>query len=187
MKKYLVSFIFAVIFVGYATYQSIGTSTPTVASTETPSSTQTPATSAAAGSAPPPENTVQTRTVATAQTSSTQTSPQQTQTQPVQQPAPAQPKGQYADGTYTGPAVNAFYGFIQVQATVSGGALTDVQFLRYPNDRGTSVYINQQAMPLLRQEAIAAQSAQVNGVSGASDTSAAFVQSLAAALSQAKS
>lgn len=92
----------------------------------------------------------------------------------------------YKDGTYTGAEADAFYGFIQVKATVSGGKLTDVAFLQYPNDRSDSVAINQYAMPQLKQQAIQVQSAQVDGVSGATDTSQAFIQSLGDALSQAK-
>ncbi len=61
-----------------------------------------------------------------------------------------------------------------------------MQFLQYPDTHSTSVYINQQAMPYLQQEAIQAQSANVNIVSGATDTSIAFQQSLASALAQAK-
>lgn len=91
----------------------------------------------------------------------------------------------YKDGTYTGDAADAFYGNIQVAVTVQGGKITDVQFLQYPNDRENSVMINQQAMPLLRQEAIQAQSAHVDGVSGATDSSQAFVQSLSSALAKA--
>ena len=91
----------------------------------------------------------------------------------------------YKDGTYTGSVADAYYGNVQVQATISGGKITDVTFLQYPNDNGTSMYINSQAMPLLKQEAIAAQSANVDGVSGASETSPAFQQSLASALNQA--
>lgn len=93
--------------------------------------------------------------------------------------------GQYKDGTYTGSVADAYYGNIQVQAIISGGKITDVQFLQYPNDNGTSHMINTQAMPYLRQEAITAQSAQVDIVSGASDSSQAFQQSLSSALSQA--
>lgn len=93
---------------------------------------------------------------------------------------------QYKDGSYTGSEADAFYGFIQVKATVSGGKITDVTFLQYPNDRGESVRINQRAMPLLKQEAIQAQSSQVDGVSGATDTSQAFIESLTSALNQAK-
>jgi uncharacterized protein with FMN-binding domain len=91
----------------------------------------------------------------------------------------------YKDGTYTGSVADAYYGNVQVSATVSGGKLTDVTFLQYPNTHATSVVINQQAMPYLKQEAIAAQSANVQIVSGATFTSQAFQQSLQAALSQA--
>jgi len=104
---------------------------------------------------------------------------------PAPTPAP-KPAGLYADGSYTGSAADAYYGTVQVQAIVSGGAITDVQFLQYPSDRSTSRYINSQAMPLLTQEAIQAQSAQVSGVSGASETSRAFKESLTAALALAK-
>jgi uncharacterized protein with FMN-binding domain len=104
---------------------------------------------------------------------------------PVPTPAP-QPKGLYADGQYTGSVADAYYGNIQVKVTVSGGKITDVVFLQYPSDRGTSVRINSQAMPYLKQEAISAQSANVGIVSGATDSSMAFQQSLASALTQAK-
>ena len=101
-------------------------------------------------------------------------------------PKKALPKGQYADGSYTGDTFDAFYGNIQVQAVISGGKLTDVKFLQYPNDRSTSIEINSQAMPMLKQEAIQVQSANVNVISGASDTSSAFIQSLGTALGKAK-
>lgn len=101
-------------------------------------------------------------------------------------PTPVQSSGQYKDGTYTGSVADAFYGNIQVQATIQNGKITDVQFLQYPNDRGTSIEINTQAMPYLKQEAIAAQSANVDIVSGATQSSLAFQQSLGSALSQAK-
>lgn len=92
----------------------------------------------------------------------------------------------YKDGQYTGTAADAYYGFIQVQATIQGGKLTDVQFLQYPSDRRNSVEINSQAMPQLKQEAIQAQSAHVNTITGATDTSQAFAQSLTTALTAAK-
>lgn len=94
--------------------------------------------------------------------------------------------GAYADGSYTGNVVDAYYGPVQVEAVIRNGQLTDVKFLQYPNSHSASVYINQQAMPYLTQEAIQAQSASVNGVSGATFTSQAFVQSLSSALSQAQ-
>lgn len=99
--------------------------------------------------------------------------------------APPAQTGKYKDGTYTGSLADAFYGYVKVQATVSGGRLADVQFLSYPNDRGTSIEINRQAMPYLTQEALAAQSANVNIISGATQTSEAFRQSLSVALAQA--
>ncbi len=97
------------------------------------------------------------------------------------------PSSQYKDGTYTGSVEDAFYGSIQVQATISGGKITNIQFLQAPNDNGTSIYINSQADPMLAQEAIQAQNANVNIISGASDSSQAFMQSLQSALDQAKS
>lgn len=92
----------------------------------------------------------------------------------------------YKNGSYTGDSVDAFYGYVQVKATISGGKITDVQFLDYPHDRSNSVYINSQAMPYLTQEAISAQNANVDIISGATATSQAFQQSLASALAQAK-
>lgn len=94
-------------------------------------------------------------------------------------------KGKYKDGSYTGPVTDAFYGNVQVKAVITGGKISDVIFLQYPNDRNTSVEINSQAMPFLKQEAIQAQSAKVDGVSGATQTSRAFIQSLDSALQQA--
>lgn len=93
----------------------------------------------------------------------------------------------YKDGSYTGSVADAYYGSVQVATTISGGKITKVNFLQYPNTHSTSVAINQQAMPYLQQEAIAAQSANVQVISGATYTSQAFAQSLDAALTQAKS
>jgi len=104
---------------------------------------------------------------------------------PVPTPTPVQ-TGQFKNGTYTGSVADAYYGNIQVAAVISGGKLTNVKILEYPNDRQTSIEINQQALPILIQEAIRAQSSRVDGVSGASDTSAAFVESLHTALLSAQ-
>lgn len=94
--------------------------------------------------------------------------------------------GQYKNGTYTGLVTDAQWGNVQVQATVSGGQITDVKFLQYPNDRERSIEINSYADPILIQEAVQAQNAQVDIVSGATDSSEAFMQSLQDALSQAQ-
>jgi Uncharacterized protein conserved in bacteria len=95
-------------------------------------------------------------------------------------------RGQYKDGSYTGSVADAGWGSIQVKAIIQNGKIQDVQFLQYPNDRNQSIAINQYADPQLTSEAIQAQSAQVNIVSGATDSSDAFIQSLTDALSQAK-
>lgn len=93
--------------------------------------------------------------------------------------------GQYKNGSYTGAAADAQWGYIQVKISIQNGKLTNVQFLQYPNHRDRSVEINNYAMPQLSSEAISAQSAQVDVISGATDTSEAFIQSLGDALSQA--
>jgi uncharacterized protein with FMN-binding domain len=92
----------------------------------------------------------------------------------------------YKDGTFTGSVADAFYGNVQVQATVKNGKITDVEFLQFPNDSDNSQSINSQATPQLKQEAVQAQSAHVDIVSGATQTSQAFTQSLSAALKQAQ-
>jgi uncharacterized protein with FMN-binding domain len=101
-------------------------------------------------------------------------------------PSPTINLGQYKDGVYTGDIADAYYGNVQVQATIQNGKITDVQFLDYPQDRRTSIEINSQAMPYLKEEAIQAQSAQVDTVSGATQTSWAFRESLTSALDQAR-
>jgi uncharacterized protein with FMN-binding domain len=92
----------------------------------------------------------------------------------------------YKDGQYDGNAADAYYGLVQVRAIIQGGKLTDVVFLSYPNDRSESIKINTYATPILKAEAIKAQSAKVNMVTGATNTSRAFINSLTNALSQAK-
>jgi uncharacterized protein with FMN-binding domain len=102
-------------------------------------------------------------------------------------PSLAAAAGAYKDGSYTGTDADAYFGKVQVKAVIQNGRLTDVQFLDYPSDRTTSKKISDQAMPVLKSEAIQAQSATVDVVSGATQTSQGFMQSLADALSQAKS
>jgi uncharacterized protein with FMN-binding domain len=93
----------------------------------------------------------------------------------------------YTDGVYTGPAADAYYGIIQLQALVQGGRLSALKVLKYPSDRRTSISINRQALPMLRDEAISAQSANIDIISGATLTSRAFIQSLGGALKNASS
>ena len=108
---------------------------------------------------------------------------------PTEPPAPTQaPVAQlgYKDGEYVGPVTDAYYGLVQVKAVIQQGKIADVQFLQYPNDRRTSIRINNIAMPYLVTEAIQAQSAQVDIISGATLTSEAFAESLQSALATAK-
>ena len=93
---------------------------------------------------------------------------------------------QFKDGSYTGSVDDAQWGVVQVKAVIKNGKITDVQFLQYPNDRSRSVYINSIADPQLSSEAIQAQSANVDIVTGATDSSDAFIQSLSDALTQAR-
>ena len=91
----------------------------------------------------------------------------------------------YRDGTYTGSDENAYYGRVQVQVTVTNHQIASVKVLDYPQDRRTSRYINSQALPQLKQEVIAADSANIDTVSGATLTSEAYIRSLGSALQQA--
>ena len=91
----------------------------------------------------------------------------------------------YANGTYTGPVTNAYYGTMQIQAIVRGGKLGAIRVLHYPDTHGASISINSQALPMLRNEVIAAQSTNVNIISGATLSSEAFLRSLYGALSKA--
>lgn len=97
-----------------------------------------------------------------------------------------QTSAQYKDGEYIGPVTDAFFGPFQVKAVIKNGILFDIEFLQYPNDRPTSTSINTNAIPFWKQEAIAAQSADVDIVSGATQSSEAFQKSLAAALAKAR-
>ncbi len=97
-----------------------------------------------------------------------------------------EPVSKYKDGKYTGVEINAYYGWVQVAIDIQDGKLTSVDFLKHPDNRSTSEYINGRAMPLLKKEAISAQGVNVSGVSGATYTSRAFKKTLADALTQAE-
>ena len=78
-------------------------------------------------------------------------------------------------------------GLVQVQADIQGGRIVAINVLRYPNDNGTSAFINSQAVPMLKYEVIRAQSARINMISGATLTSRAFLRSAYVALRKAGS
>ena len=86
-------------------------------------------------------------------------------------------------GAFTGSAVDIGYGIMQVRITVANGKITEAEAVQTPsgrNDRWTNM-----AVPVLRQRTLEAQSANINGVSGASYTSYGWYTSLVSALQQA--
>jgi uncharacterized protein with FMN-binding domain len=93
--------------------------------------------------------------------------------------------GSSASGTFAGDTTQTRYGPVQVQITVANGKITDVTALQLTNSDGRSVQISQQAAPILRQEALQAQSAQIQSVSGATFTSEGYTTSLQSAIDKA--
>ena len=101
-------------------------------------------------------------------------------------PAPVTtPKAAGVSGTFTGDAGNTRYGPVQVQITVVNGKITNAIALTYPTESFRDQQINQQAIPYLIQETLAAQSANIQGVGGASYTSQGWADSLQSALTKA--
>ncbi len=90
-----------------------------------------------------------------------------------------------AGSTFTGKAVSTRFGNVQVQITVTNGKITAVTVPQYPNRDRKDVQINGYALPILNKEAVAAQSSDIDMVSGATITSVAYVQSLQSAIDQA--
>lgn len=92
--------------------------------------------------------------------------------------------GRYTDGVWVGTAESTEWGDVQVQVTVSGGDIVDVDALQVPDDRKSSS-INDRAVPTLEAQAIAIQGADLDIVSGATYTSRTYASSLQAALDEA--
>jgi uncharacterized protein with FMN-binding domain len=126
---------------------------PTRAALATPQPPLTPAPTGGSGSTPP--------------------SPTTSATQPSAAPS--------ATGTYLGTPVDVGYGTVQVRVTLTGGRITDVQAVRLPSG-GRSSEIAAYAAPRLRREVLAAQSAHIDTVSGASFTSDGYARSVQSAL-----
>jgi uncharacterized protein with FMN-binding domain len=98
--------------------------------------------------------------------------------------SPASSGSSATDGTYPGDAVDVGrgYGTVQVEITVTGGRIVDVQALAVPQNDPRSAQISNVAVPYLVDQALQAQSSSIAGVSGASYTSAGFAESLKTAL-----
>jgi uncharacterized protein with FMN-binding domain len=102
-----------------------------------------------------------------------------TKTPPVTTPAGS------PSGTYAGNTAQTSWGPVQVQITVSGGQITSVKALQWPNGDQRSLSIAQQSIPYLIQQTLTTKSANVLGVTGASYTSDGWRRSLASARSKA--
>lgn len=92
----------------------------------------------------------------------------------------------YKNGTFTGSTEDVGYGTVQVQAVISDGKISGVNFLQMPSEASRSAMITNEAKPVLMQEAITAQSANVDLVTGATSDWEGFKASLQSALSQAQ-
>jgi uncharacterized protein with FMN-binding domain len=117
-------------------------------------------------------------------TQATSSAPTPVQT-PVQTPAttPAAPVTNSINGTFTGPVVDVSYGNVQVQITVTNGKITDAQALIAPT--GKNDKYTRKAMPILKQQTLAAQSTNIQGASGASYTTYGWRKSLQGAMVKA--
>ena len=156
---------------GGTTSLSGGTTTSTPAATPTPATTKKATTTKKAPKTKKP-------VPATTKKATTST--------PKSTPAPVStPKPAGVSGTFTGASANTVYGPVQVQITVSNGKITNATALVYPTGSFRDQEINQQAIPYLIQETLAAQSANIQGVGGASYTSQGWVGSLQSALAKA--
>ncbi len=94
--------------------------------------------------------------------------------------------GTLASGTVSGQSVDTRYGPVQVQITVADGRITQVQALQLPENSPRDQQISAYAGPALAQEAVQAQSAQIDVISGATYTSEGYAQSLQSAIDQAR-
>jgi uncharacterized protein with FMN-binding domain len=85
----------------------------------------------------------------------------------------------------TGDAADTRYGPVQLRVTFSGKKISKIDVLQYPTESGRDQEINSVALPILNQEAITAQSAQIDVVSGATYTTDGYTQSLQSAIDKA--
>jgi uncharacterized protein with FMN-binding domain len=110
-----------------------------------------------------------------------------TQTTPAATTTAAGPSSAQSSGTRTvvGDVEDTRYGTVQVKLVLNGRTITDVVVLQVPNRERRDVEINDQAVPILRQEVLAAQSAKIDAVSGASFTSSGYAWSVQSAIDKA--
>jgi uncharacterized protein with FMN-binding domain len=139
--------------------------------------------SASASSSPSTQTTKSSKPVATKKATAQATSSATASATPTAAATTAAAAPAAKSGTFTGPAIFVNYGTVQVKITVSNGKITDAVAVQAPsgrNDRWTNM-----ALPILKQQTLAAQSANIKGASGASYTSYGWFTSLQGALAQA--
>jgi uncharacterized protein with FMN-binding domain len=101
-------------------------------------------------------------------------------------PATASSGAPTATRTVTGSAAMTPYGPMQVKITLAGQRITKATVVQQTDDGTESQQIDSFSIPKLTSETIAAQSARIDAVSGASYTSSGYIKSLQSALDQAK-
>lgn len=87
--------------------------------------------------------------------------------------------------TIRGDSIATGYGPVEVAVTLDGTRIIDVQTLEYPDDDAESVEINDEALPILRQQVLDAQSSDIQGLSGATYTAIGYALSVQSALDRA--
>jgi uncharacterized protein with FMN-binding domain len=156
-----------------------GTSGGISVPTATPSTAQTPATSATPAPA-------ETSAAPTPTTSTTSSAPTTTTPTPAKKSSkPSAPKQKLVNGIFDGATSSTVYGPVQVQITVKNSKIVAAKALQLPTGTSVDDQIDAQAVPLLISETIAAQSANISGVSGASYTSQGWYDSLVSAVNKA--
>ncbi|HTC70679.1 MAG TPA: FMN-binding protein [Acidothermaceae bacterium] len=101
-------------------------------------------------------------------------------------PSAAAHSAQTQTRTITGSSIGTRYGDVEVQVTFAGTQITNVVPVRLPDSNGVDQEIDQQAVPILIQETLTAQNANIQAVSGATYTSDGYIRSLQSALDKAK-
>jgi uncharacterized protein with FMN-binding domain len=105
---------------------------------------------------------------------------------PASTPAKRRARTATARAAATGDAIQYRYGILQLNATLTAGRLSGVTVVRLEPEPGRSEFIDAQAIPLLRAEALKAHSANVDVISGATYTSEAYARSLQSAIDRAQ-
>lgn len=157
---FLATVVGLVLLLGFKTHGSGPTSRPVALSPASPGSTQPQ-------SAPP------------SKTPATRHHKHQSTKTATPSSSPAEPQ------SVTGQVIATRYGPVQVRVTIAGHRITDITALQLPEGSGHDQQIDQDAVPQLRSEALAAQSARIDIISGATYTSDGYAQSLQSALDQA--